>query len=83
MRAPIVVPTQTGYSKGPEPAHANDYQVHPEEVPTLSAAVIPFASRAVPTGVIPSLVPLHLGTGQVRLYDSLCTPLSSLLMWHT
>jgi hypothetical protein len=65
MLAPIVVPTQAGNSKGPEHAHANAHQVHPEGITTLATAIIPFSGRAVPTTVIVSLVPLHLGTGQV------------------
>lgn len=64
MLAPIVVPTQAGNSKGPEHAHANAHQVHPEGITTLATAIIPFSGRAVPTTVIVSLVPLHLGTGQ-------------------
>ncbi|KAH9171473.1 hypothetical protein EDB89DRAFT_1971353 [Lactarius sanguifluus] len=64
LRASLVVPAQAGNSKGPEPAHANDYQGHPEGVTTLATATIPFSGCAIPTTVILSLVPLHLGTDQ-------------------
>ena len=67
MFAPIAVPTQAGDSKGPEPAHANSHQVHPEGTTTLATAVIPFSGGAIPTMVILSLLPLHLGTDQVKL----------------
>ncbi|KAN0131188.1 hypothetical protein V8E53_010993 [Lactarius tabidus] len=61
---PIAVSAQAADSKAPVHAHANAYQVHPEGTTTLATAVIPFSGRAVPTMIIVSLVPLHLGTGQ-------------------
>ncbi|KAH9057634.1 hypothetical protein EDB87DRAFT_1578525 [Lactarius vividus] len=64
LRAPIVGSTQAGNSKGPEPAHANDHQGHPDDITTLSTVIVPFAGCAVPTRVTLSLVPLHLGIGQ-------------------
>lgn len=67
MFAPIAVPTQAGSSKDPEPVPANTHQVHPEGATTLATAAIPFSGCAIPTMVIVSLVPLHPGTGQVRL----------------
>ncbi|KAH8980820.1 hypothetical protein EDB86DRAFT_503911 [Lactarius hatsudake] len=61
--APMVVPAQSGDSNGPEPTHVNDHQVHSEGINTFATAVIPFSGRAVPTMVVLSLVPLHLGAG--------------------
>ncbi|KAI9448937.1 hypothetical protein BJY52DRAFT_1420204 [Lactarius psammicola] len=74
VRAPIMVPTQAGNSKGPEPAHPNDHQGHPEEVTTLSTAIVPFAGRAVPTIVDPSLVPLHFRTSQYPSLSNSSSP---------
>lgn len=64
MRAPIVVPTQAGYPKGPEPARSKEHQGHPEGITTLATAIVPFSGRVIPTAVILSLVPLHLGVDQ-------------------
>ncbi|KAH9057637.1 hypothetical protein EDB87DRAFT_1003513 [Lactarius vividus] len=62
--ASLVVPAQVDNTNGPEPARANDHQDQPEGITTLATAIIPFSGRAIPTTVILSLVPLHLGTGQ-------------------
>ncbi|KAF8267545.1 hypothetical protein EI94DRAFT_1312021 [Lactarius quietus] len=64
MLAPMVSSTQAGNSQAPEPTRANAHQVHLEGITTLAAATIPFPGCAVPTMVILSAVPLHLGTGQ-------------------
>ncbi|KAH9057107.1 hypothetical protein EDB83DRAFT_1068501 [Lactarius deliciosus] len=75
LRASLVIPAQASNSKGPEPAHANDHQGHPEVVTTLATATIPFSGCAIPTTVILSLVPLHIGTDQYP--PSLLNPSSS------
>jgi hypothetical protein len=65
MLPPITTPTQTGNSGGPEAAYANA-QVHPQ-VATIATTTVPFSGSAVPTMVILTLVPLHVGTDQVKL----------------
>lgn len=67
MLASIEVPTQAGNTKVPEHAHANAHMVYSEGITTLATATIPLSGRAVPAMVIVSLLPLHVGTGQVNL----------------
>lgn len=80
VRAPIAVPSPAWADtyKGQEPAHANDHQGDPEPggITTSTTAIIPFSGRAVPTMVILSLVPLHLGTGQYPPSLNPSSPLS-------
>jgi hypothetical protein len=55
----MLVSTQAGDFNGLEPSHAIDDLNHPERVTTLSTAIVPFSTHAVPTTVV-SLGPVRL-----------------------
>ena len=65
MCVPVQASTRAGNPNGPEPANANDDQGQPEGIATFASANVPFSGLAVPTTVILSYVPFHLGAGQV------------------